>query len=221
MDKSGHLFKLSRRRRRLRYLTRRAGAAAVIAAVVALLVVADRAGMFGRREVPDERKYHGRSFRVVRVIDGDTLDVDCADGRHATTRIRLLGVDTPETVKPDTPVEHYGPEATRFVREAAMGKTVTLRLDRLRVRDRYRRLLAYAILPDGENLNLRIVATGHGYADPRFRHPLQGDFRRAQRQAMKEGEGLWRDATDADLPFYYKGRLKLPTATSASRPAVR
>ncbi len=124
-------------------------------------------------------------------------------------------MDTPETVKPDTPVEHYGPEATRFVREAVTGKAVTLRLDRLRVRDRYHRLLAYVILPDGTNLNGRIVATGHGYADPRFRHPLQRDFSRAQRQALKQGKGLWRDVRDEQLPCYYRGRMKLSGRAAA------
>jgi len=176
------------------------------------MVLADRAGFFGIAPRSDWDKYHARKFKVGRIIDGDTLDIDCPDGRFSRTRIRLLGVDTPETVKPDTPVEHFGPQARRFTESAAMGRTVTLKLDRMRIRDTYNRLLAYVILPDGTNLNERIIATGCGYADPRFRHPLMREFKQAQAEAMKDRMGLWEQAADADLPYYYRGKLKIPKA---------
>ncbi len=203
-------IKMSRRRRRIRYAARKFFFLAGVAAVVAGLVLADRAGFFGQAPRSDWEKYHARQFKVGRIIDGDTLDVDCPDGRYSRTRIRLLGVDTPETVKPDTPVEHFGPEACRFITSAAMDRTVTLKLNRMRTRDTYNRLLAYVILPDGLNLNEQIIATGHGYADPRFRHPLMRDFKQAQVEAMKARRGLWEEATDADLPYYYRGKLKIP-----------
>ncbi len=182
------------------------------AAVVAGLVLADRAGFFGRAPSSDWGKYHARQFTVARIIDGDTLDIDCPDGRYYRTRIRLLGVDTPETVKPDTPVEHFGLKAHEFTESAAMGRTVTLKLDRVKTRDTYNRLLAYVILPDGTNLNERIVATGYGYADPRFRHPLMREFKHAQAEAMKARMGLWEKASDADLPYYYRGKIGIPKA---------
>lgn len=212
---------LSTRQRRLRYLARRAGLGAGIVLIVAALILADRLGVFGWARRDDWETYHDKQFKVVRVVDGDTLDVDLPDrlGGYRTTRVRLWGVDTPETVKPDTPVEHYGPEATRFVRAAVLGKTVTLKLERARIRDGYERLLAYVIGPDGKNLNERIVATGHGYADPRFRHRLGRQFKRAQAEAMKAGRGLWKLVTDADLPYYYRGKLKLPGRTQATAPS--
>ena len=210
--------RLTVRRRRLRRTARRALWTAVSVAIVAALALADRAGLFGRATRSDWEKYHGRQFKVVRVIDGDTLDVNCPDGRFRRTRIRLWGVDTPETVTPDTPVEHFGPEATAFTRSATLGKTVTLKLYRLRTRGTYKRLLAYVTLPDGTDLSQAIIATGHGYADPRFDHPRKREFRSAQRQARQSRHGLWRQATDADLPYYYRGKLKLPAAPATYRP---
>ncbi len=221
---------LSPSRRRLRYLLRRLAIALAVAILAVLLGVADRAELFGRAVVGDYAKYHGKTFTVTRVVDGDTLDVACADHGKKTTRIRLLGVDTPETVRPDTPVQHFGPESTAFLRNLH-GRRIQLRLDARRTRDHYRppRLLAYIVvvedhtfvLPDGadlalkagENVNLAIVATGHGYADPRFANPLHREFARAQRAAIKARCGLWKDVTADDLPPYYRQgphRLTLP-----------
>ena len=210
MSKSKRPDKLTRRQRQIRRTARKIFFLAGVVAVLVALVLADRAGVFGQAPKDDWDKYHDRQFKVARIIDGDTLDVDIPDGRFKRTRIRLLGVDTPETVKPDSPVEHFGHEASRFTKSAALGKTITLKLQRDRTRDTYNRLLAYVILPDGKNLNEQIIATGHGYSDPRFRHPLGREFKAAQTEAMKAGRGLWKDATDADLPYYYRGKLKIP-----------
>jgi endonuclease YncB( thermonuclease family) len=197
-------------RRRLNYLFRRVLAVAVAGAVVAALGLADRAGLFGLAARRDWDKYNDRQFAVVYVVDGDTLDVDCPDGRFRHTRVRLLGVDTPETKKPDTLPQRFGPEAAEFTRATAMGQTVALKLDRQRTRDKYGRLLAYVILPDGRNLDLEIVSLGYGYADPRFRHPMERQFHRAQAESMKHLRGLWKGIRDEDLPDYYRGQLKLP-----------
>lgn len=212
MPKYKRPARLTRRRRRMRQAVRKFFFLAGVAAAVAGLVLADRAGFFGVAPENDWDKYQGGRFRVGRIIDGDTLDVDCPDGRFGRTRIRLLGVDTPETVKPNTPVEHFGPQASQFTKSAAMGRTVTLRLDRVRTRDIYNRLLAYVILPDGTNLNKRLIAMGYGYADPRFDHPLKREFKQAQAKAMKGRMGLWAQADEADLPYYYRGKLKIPKA---------
>ena len=97
MPKRRPQSRLSTTQRRLRYVGRRAGFGLLVAAAVATLVLADRWGAFGRARVGDPEKYNGETFRVVRVVDGDTLDVavrDTVAGR-STTRIRLWGVDTP------------------------------------------------------------------------------------------------------------------------------
>jgi len=120
-------------------------------------------------------------------------------------------VDTPETVKPDTPPQHFGPQATALVKAVALNANVRLELDPADTRDRYGRLLAYVYLPDGRMLNRVLVEGGYGYADPRFNHRHKSDFSRLQRQAMKARRGLWKDVKPEDLPRYYKD-LKLPGA---------
>jgi micrococcal nuclease len=80
---------------------------------------------------------------VTHVVDGDTIDVSI-DGDDDT--VRYIGIDTPETVKPGTPVQCGGPEAHEFNERLVGGRTVTLRFDAER-RDVYGRLLAYVYLP--------------------------------------------------------------------------
>ncbi len=82
--------------------------------------------------------------RVTHVVDGDTIDVVLADGDEDT--VRYIGIDTPETVKPGTPVQCGGPHAHEVNDRLVYGKTVTLRFDAER-RDVYGRLLAYVYLP--------------------------------------------------------------------------
>src|SRR5690606_19653965 len=101
----------------------------------------------------------------------DTLDIAAADGDMATTRIRLIGVDTPETQHPTGGPMYYGQEATDFAKRLAEGRQVTVLLDTVSdERDRYGRLLAYVVLPDGRVLNEVMIREGYGYADSRFRH---------------------------------------------------
>ena len=207
--------KVSDRRRRMQYVARKAKLVGIIAFVAVALVIADRVGLFGNRPDDDFEKYHGKSFTVARVIDGDTLDIDVLDRDGEPTRIRLWGIDTPETVKPDMPPQHFGPQASRFTKQVAGGKIVRLELVRRPTRGRHGRLLAYVFLPDGCMLNRLLVAEGYGYADPRYEHPYRREFRLLQRQAKDAGAGLWRDVTRADLPYYYQD-MKLPIRNETS-----
>ena len=88
---------------------------------------------------------------VTRVVDGDT---QILDGHE---RVRLIGVDTPETKHPNKPVEYYGKEATAFTKKMLQGKTVRLEFDQANAhrghKDKYRRTLAYVFLEDGTFLN--------------------------------------------------------------------
>jgi len=188
-------------RRRFRYTGRKAafGGAAIL--IMLLLLLADRAGVFGRGKSGDWETYQARQFKVVHVVDGDTLDIDVPDGRHDSTRIRMLGLDTPETVHPNKPVQYFGKEASDYLKGVAAGKTVTVQLDRVRMRDDYGRLLAYVLL-DGANLNERMIAEGYGYADPRFPHPLKSRFHARMIEARKAGRGLWAGVKEEELPYY-------------------
>jgi micrococcal nuclease len=127
---------------------------------------------------------------VVGVVDGDTIDVN-VDG--ASERVRLIGIDTPETKKPDTPVECFGPEATAFTTELLPSGT-PVRLERdVEGRDAYGRLLAYVFRgTDGLFVNLAIVEGGFALPfpfEPNTAHAA--DFAAAARSAAEAPLGLW------------------------------
>ena len=207
---AGPTVKLTPRQRRMRYAFRKAVRMLVLVVIIAGLVLADRLGVFGRAPKGDVAKYHEKTFDVTHVVDGDTLDVDLPDGSYPRTRVRLWGVDTPETVKENTPVQHFGPEAGAFTKHMTLHRPVRLELVERETRDKYGRLLAYVFLPDGQMLNRLLLEQGYAYADPRYGHPHKVEFARLQRQAIKAGLGLWAQARQDDLPYYYRARLKLP-----------
>ena len=126
---------------------------------------------------------------VVRVVDGDTVDVRIAD---RVERVRLIGIDTPESVRPDSPVECYGPEASAFTTQLLPAGT-RVRLERdLEPRDPYDRLLAYVFLADGTFVNLEIVRTGHATVlpiEPNTTHSAR--FAVAEREARDVRAGMW------------------------------
>lgn len=132
---------------------------------------------------------------VVRVVDGDTLVVR-ADGREET--VRLIGVDTPETVHPTIGAQPGGPEASAFTKHLLPpGTRVTLELD-VQQRDRYGRLLAYVYLPDGRMLNAELLRTGLAQLltiPPNVRYVDL--FVRLQREAREAGRGLWEEVAPA------------------------
>ena len=109
-------------------------------------------------------------------------------------RVRLIGVDTPETVHPRKPVERFGKEASAFTRRIAEGKEVYLEYEGgSSRRDRYDRTLAYVYLPDGMLLNLEIIRMGYGHAYTRFPFSKMEEFRAAEREAREAERGLWAD----------------------------
>jgi micrococcal nuclease len=81
----------------------------------------------------------------------------------SSERIRMLGVDTPETVKAGTPVQYYGPEASEFTKAQLEGKTAYLAFD-WDLRDNYDRVLAYIYTADGQCFNTVLIKNGYGRA---------------------------------------------------------
>lgn len=125
------------------------------------------------------------SWRVIRVVDGDTLVLQNDD------RVRLIGVDTPETKHPTKPIEPFGPEASSFTKRAVEGKVVQLQFDREK-RDRYQRLLAYVYLDDW-CLNEEIIRAGYSRCVTRypFDRSMKARFKLAEDEAKYSRRGLW------------------------------
>jgi micrococcal nuclease len=123
--------------------------------------------------------------RVKKVIDGDTLLLTNSE------KVRLIGVDTPETKHPQRPIERFGKEACLFTRRMAEGKEVRLEFD-WQKRDKYGRLLAYVYLTDGTFLNAEIIKQGYGFAYTKYPFKLLDEFRKYEREARENQRGLWR-----------------------------
>ncbi len=140
--------------------------------------------------LPDKNFNKSLSYSVVRVIDGDTV-VLLMDGKE--TKVRLIGVDTPETVHPSKPVEAYGKEASRFTENLLKGEAVYLDYEAGPSKlDKYGRLLAYLYrAPDGLFINLEIVRQGYGHAYTKFPFKDMEVFRHYERRAREAEKGLW------------------------------
>jgi len=126
--------------------------------------------------------------KVIRVVDGDTF-VAKVEGKEE--KIRLLLVDTPETVHPKKPVQPFGPEASKFTKEKLKDQTVGLEFD-VGERDRYGRLLAYVYLPDGTMLNELLLEKGLAQVvvfQPNVKYVDR--FREIQKQAREKKLGIW------------------------------
>jgi len=131
------------------------------------------------------RPTSGMLVTVERAVDGDTLLLEGGE------RVRLLGVDTPETKAPDRPVEPLGLEASEFTRRCTEGKQVRLEFDRER-RDRYRRILAYVYVGD-LFLNEELIRAGFGRAllQYPYRQSMKNRFRDAEEEARAARRGIW------------------------------
>lgn len=125
-------------------------------------------------------------YRVQQVVDGDTLVLAGGD------RVRLIGVDTPETKHPDVPVQRFGKEASAFTRKWLEGRIVRLEFGP-DPRDKYGRLLAYVRIDDVD-FNREIIRRGYAVATTRFEHSRQDDYLLAEREARARRYGLWHDS---------------------------
>ena len=127
--------------------------------------------------------------QVVRVVDGDTIHVQVGGTRET---VRYIGVDTPESVKPGTPVECFAKRASAFNRRLVDGEQVRLVRD-TEARDRYGRLLAYVYrVRDRRFVNAALVRRGYAVSltiPPNVAHAAR--FRKLASAARRAGRGLW------------------------------
>lgn len=133
----------------------------------------------------------GLALEVTHVVDGDTVDLRLPDGSNG--RARLLGIDTPETVKPNTPVQCYGPEASARTKALLPAGTEVLVQRDTEARDRYGRLLVYLWRrSDGLFVNGALVSDGFARTlsiEPNHAH--RRDLSADAADARTAGRGLW------------------------------
>ncbi len=174
--------------------------AAVI--VVAALIVCERTARIPNQG-GDRSRYHDRTFQVVHVVDGDTIDIDAPDANKPQTRIRLWGVDTPELAHNGRPEMHFAKAAKEFAEHSLRGKEVNVVLSPEKTRDKYGRLLAYVFHDRGGLMfNEVLLQEGFAYADARFAHPYKKQFESTEKRARKNGVGLWSGLTLDQMPAW-------------------
>ena len=146
--------------------------------------------------------------RVVRAVDGDTIEVELGGG---VERVRYIGIDTPETVDPRKPVQCFGVEASKKNKELVAGKMVRLEKDIID-RDKYNRLLRYVWLDD-TLVNLELVAQGFATS---YSYPpdikYQERFMAAEKKAREDKLGLWTACASVSKPV----TQATPTAQAAT-----
>lgn len=154
------------------------------------LLLAQRAGWLSPASQTAETNQPGL-YSINHYIDGDTIAVNM-NGKIET--IRFIGIDTPETHKPNTPVQCYGPAAAAHTQNVIKnaGGHVRLAADSQGTnRDRYDRLLRYVYLPDGTLVNLLNIQQGYAFYYPYFPFTKKAEFKAAQAAAQATHRGLW------------------------------
>lgn len=132
----------------------------------------------------------GVYYAVTEVVDGDTFRID--DGSEKGVKIRLIGIDAPETRNTGRKSAHpYGTTSKNFLQSLVGAKKVRLEYD-VRRRDQYKRLLVYAFLPDGRHINAEMLRLGHAHMMTVPPNVKYADFFYSlQVEARDAGRGLW------------------------------
>lgn len=140
---------------------------------------------------------NAKLYTVISVTDGDTIRIDY-DG--VSTPLRLIGVDTPETVDQRTTVQCFGQEASDYLKTKLTGKQVAIESDPTQSdRDKYNRLLRYVYL-NGEDVGLSIIANGYGHEYTYYiPYQKQSEYQAAEKSAASHNLGLWSPQTCAGV----------------------
>jgi len=142
-------------------------------------------------EASDVGGYQGDGLfcLVTRVVDGDTFVVDY---NGTSEKVRIVGVDTPETVDPNTPDEAYGETASAFTKNSLEGQGVYLEQEPLQNdRDKYGRLLRHVFLEDGTNFGELLIRQGLAEDASYYGNTYAAQFAAAQDEAKASGRGMW------------------------------
>jgi micrococcal nuclease len=140
---------------------------------------------------PQDNKHHKQYYPVKRVVDGDTFWID--DGSEKGIKVRLIGVDAPESRNTGTKeTAYFGKEASGYLTKLIGGKKVRLEYDAGHY-DRYGRTLAYVYLEDGTFVNARLVRDGYATVmtiPPNVKYA--DTFLKLERRARNQNRGMWK-----------------------------
>ena len=182
-------------------------------------------GVVGESLLANEDIRKSPTYQVLRVTDGDTIHINY-NGKNE--KVRLIGLDTPETKDPRKPIQCFGREATAKMTELAENKNIRLEFDKTQgERDKYGRLLAFVYSEDSKNLAYEMIRQGYGneYTYNSNPYKYQNEFKEAARKAREENKGLWAENTcagntakPAGTPTTQPQAIPAPTPTPASQP---
>lgn len=154
------------------------------------------------------------SAKVIKVIDGDTVNVE-VNGK--TDSVRMIGIDSPESVDPRKPVQCFAIEASNRLKGLLTGKTILLESDPTQGdKDKYNRLLRYIFLDDKTNINKLMISDGfaHEYTY-NLPYKYQQEFKQAETEAREAKRGLWADGACASpTPTPTKTTINTPLPTA-------
>jgi micrococcal nuclease len=134
-------------------------------------------------------------YMVVSVLDGDTLEIKMG---KKTEKVRMIGIDTPETLDPRKPIQCYGKESSNETKSMLLGRSVTLASDPTQyVKDKFGRFLAYVYRDDGLFVNQRLLEQGYAreYTYGRA-YKFQKEFKALEASAQDQKKGLWEYCND-------------------------
>jgi len=164
---------------------------------------------------PVEQTSTENYYAVTSVVDGDTIKIDM-DG--VTETLRLIGIDTPETVDPRKPVQCFGKEASNKAKELLSGRKVRIEKDSTQgERDKYDRLLVYVYRDDGLFFNKYMIEQGYAHEYTyNIPYTYQTEFKNAQKLAQDNQRGLWSpDTCNGDTVSQTEQNQTIPVTTSS------
>ena len=132
----------------------------------------------------------GYKVLIARVVDGDTIEFNCNGKKE---KIRIIGIDTPETVHPRKPVQCFGPEASKKMKEFALNKKVALKKSKTSDnRGRYGRFLRYVEIK-GKDIGAELIKQGYAFSYKKYPHERLAEYNQFEAEAKENAIGLWSD----------------------------
>jgi micrococcal nuclease len=154
---------------------------------------------------------------VVRVVDGDTIQVKLSTGK--LDKVRIIGIDTPETVDPRKEVQCYGKEASAKMKVLLNRKKVTLEMNPAEDKDKYGRLLRYVSIK-GKDIGAQMIKDGYAFSYKSYPHPRLDQYNELEKSASESKTGLWGATCEYSKPISKSSSSTATSKQSSSKSSV-